>query len=113
MAKLNINNRIIFCRDNLDILEGLKAISSSYCILTPLLNKVFTAPMGSPSSLKGLDLITISEKKILLKEEWIQTIEEDNHPLYFLLFSFKAIISISLAIIIKFIKSFFIFFVMR
>ena len=90
MAKLNINNRTIFCRDNLDILEGLNSESVDLMYLDPPFNKnkVFTAPMGSSAEGAGFDDY-FREKDV--KEEWIQTIEEDNPELFKFLNAVKAI----------------------
>ena len=81
MAKLNINNRTIFCRDNLDILEGLNSESVDLMYLDPPFNKnkIFTAPMGSSAEGAGFDDY-FREKDV--KEEWIQTIEEDSPELF-------------------------------
>ena len=73
MAKLNINNRTIFCRDNLDILEGLNSESVDLMYLDPPFNKnkVFTAPIGSSAEGAGFDDY-FREKDV--KEEWIQNL---------------------------------------
>ena len=64
MAKLNINNRTIFCRDNLDILEGLNSESVDLMYLDPLSIRIKYLLHLWEVVLKGLDLMTISEKKM-------------------------------------------------
>lgn len=85
-----IKKRTIFCRDNIDILQGIDTESIDLIYLDPPFNKkkTFYAPMGS--SAEGAAFNDIFRKEDV-KEEWVETIKEDNVPLYELLdFSRKA-----------------------
>ena len=88
-TKVNIQNRTIFCKDNLDILEGI----NSECIdiyLDPPFNtkKVFTAPINSHAS--GASFTDIFKEEDI-KDDWLQTIKEDNEKLYNFLSGIKHI----------------------
>ncbi len=90
MHESNINNRTIFCRDNLDILQGINSNSIDLIYLDPPFNKkkIFTAPLVS--SAKGAsfsDIFTAED----VKDEWLQTIKEDQDKLYSFLESVKVI----------------------
>ena len=85
-----IKNRTIFCRDNLDILQGMDSNSINLIYLDPPFNKkkVFTAPIGS--SAEGASFSDIFRKEDI-KDEWILSIKEDNDKLYTFLESVKKI----------------------
>ncbi len=90
MHESNISNRTIFCRDNLDILQGINSNSIDLIYLDPPFNKkkIFTAPLVS--SAKGAsfsDIFTAED----VKDEWLQTIKEDQDKLYSFLESVKLI----------------------
>ncbi len=78
---LNIQNRTIFCRDNLEILEGINSNSIDLIYLDPPFNKnkVFTAPIGS--SAEGASFSDIFREEDI-KDEWLQTIKEDNYNVF-------------------------------
>ena len=79
--KLNIASRTIFCKDNLDIMQGINNDSIDLIYLDPPFNKnkIFTAPIGS--SAEGASFSDIFREEDV-KDEWVQTIKEDNHELY-------------------------------
>ncbi len=79
-----IQNRTIFCSDNLHILKGIDTETIDLIYLDPPFNKKkeFTAPVKS--SAEGASFSDIFRQKDI-KEEWIQTIAEDNTALYELL----------------------------
>ena len=81
MEELNIKNRTIFCKDNLDILEGINSNSIDLIYLDPPFNKnkVFTAPIGT--SAEGASFSDIFREEDV-KDEWLKTIEEDHDELY-------------------------------
>ncbi len=90
MHESNISNRTIFCRDNLDILQGINSNSIDLIYLDPPFNKkkIFTAPLVS--SAKGAsfsDIFTAED----VKDEWLQTIKEDQDKLYSFLESVRVI----------------------
>ena len=80
LQQTQIENRTIFCRDNLEILEGINSNSIDLIYLDPPFNKkkTFTAPIGS--SAEGASFKDVFKKKDL-KDEWVQTIKEDNEKL--------------------------------
>ena len=84
----NVENRSIFCSDNLDILKGINSNSIDLIYLDPPFNKkkVFTAPIGS--SAEGASFSDIFKEEDV-KDEWVQTIKEDKSELYELLMSVK------------------------
>ena len=88
MSNLNVDNRAIFCRDNLDILEGINSNSIDLIYLDPPFNKnkKFTAPTGS--SAKGAEFSDIF-READVKDEWIETIKEDYDGIYQFLTSIK------------------------
>ena len=90
MATTNLSNRTIFCRDNLDILRGINSNSIDLIYLDPPFNKkkIFTAPIGS--SAEGASFKDWFRKEDV-KDEWLQTIKEDNDKLHAFLESVKAI----------------------
>ena len=79
--ELNIASRTIFCKDNLDIMQGINNDSIDLIYLDPPFNKnkIFTAPIGS--SAEGASFSDIFREEDV-KDEWVQTIKEDNHELY-------------------------------
>ena len=88
MLQKTLKNRTIFCRDNIEILEGINSNSIDLIYLDPPFNKnkIFTAPIGS--SAEGASFKDIFREEDL-KEEWIQTIKEDNEELFSLLHGIK------------------------
>ena len=81
MTGLNVDNRTIFCHDNLDVMRGINSSSIDLIYLDPPFNKnkQFTAPVGSSASGAYFDDIFREED---VKEEWVQTIKEDHPALY-------------------------------
>ena len=84
----NVKNRSVFCSDNLDILRNINSDCIDLIYLDPPFNKkkVFTASIGSIA--EGASFLDVFKEKDV-KEEWIQTIKEDNPDLYELLMSLK------------------------
>ncbi len=80
MEKMQINNRTIFNKDNLDILRGINSSSIDLIYLDPPFNKkkVFTAPIGS--SAEGAEFSDIFRQKDV-KDEWKKDIKEDYDKL--------------------------------
>ncbi len=90
MHESNINNRTIFCRDNLDILQGINSNSIDLIYLDPPFNKkkIFTSPIrGSAKGASFSDIFTAED----IKDEWLQTIKEDQDKLYSFLESVRVI----------------------
>ena len=81
MLQSTLKNRTIFCKDNLDILQNIDSNTIDLIYLDPPFNKnkVFTAPIGS--SAEGASFKDIFRKEDV-KDEWVQTIKEDNIELY-------------------------------
>ena len=81
MTKCNIENRTIFCRDNIDVLRGINSNCIDLIYLDPPFNKkkVFTAPIGS--SAEGASFTDIFREEDV-KDEWIETIKEDNEEIH-------------------------------
>ena len=90
MADGNVDNRTIFCKDNLDVLQGINSGCIDLIYLDPPFNKkkTFAAPIGS--SAEGASFRDIFRKEDL-KDEWVETIKEDNEKLYTFLESVKLI----------------------
>ncbi len=88
----NINNRTIFCHDNLEIMQGMNSESIDLIYLDPPFNKnkEFTAPIGT--SAEGAHFKDYFREEDV-KQEWLQTIKEDNSELYNFLNGIKAISS--------------------
>ena len=85
-----IKNRTIFCRDNLEILQGINSKTIDLIYLDPPFNKkkIFTAPIGSSAEgARFKDIFTQED----IKEEWVQTIKEDYHSIHRLLEAVKDI----------------------
>ena len=87
-----IKNRTIFCKDNLDILQGINSNSIDLIYLDPPFNKkkVFTAPIGS--SAEGASFKDYFREEDV-KNEWVQTIKEDHIELHNFLTGIKTISS--------------------
>ena len=79
--KVNIKNRTIFNHDNINILQGINSNSIDLIYLDPPFNKKkeFTAPMGSSS--EGASFKDWFREEDV-KDDWVQTIKEDNIGLY-------------------------------
>ncbi len=80
-TECNIDNRTIFLHDNLEILQGVNSRCIDLIYLDPPFNKnkKFTAPIGS--SAEGAEFSDIFREEDV-KEEWLQTIQEDRPQLY-------------------------------
>ncbi len=90
MMQHNIANRTIFCKDNIDILQGIDSESIDLIYLDPPFNKkkTFTAPIGS--SAEGAAFKDIFKQEDV-KSEWLQTIQEDKDNIFNLLEAVKNI----------------------
>ncbi len=90
MYQSNIGNRTIFCKDNLDILQGINSNSIDLIYLDPPFNKkkIFTSPIRG--SARGASFSDIFRAKDV-KDEWLQTIKEDQDKLYSFLESVRVI----------------------
>ena len=90
MGNLNVNNRTIFCKDNLEILKEINSDSIDLIYLDPPFNKnkIFTAPIGTSAEGASFKDIFTEED---IKGEWAETIKEDNEKLYALLEATKLI----------------------
>ncbi|BBM89661.1 hypothetical protein COTS27_01367 [Spirochaetota bacterium] len=93
MHQSNVKNRTIFCRDNLQVLQGINSSSIDLIYLDPPFNKkkIFSAPIGS--SAEGADFRDWFRKEDV-KDEWIQEIKEDYDGLYKFLNNVKELSSI-------------------
>ena len=88
--KSNIDNRTIFCHDNLEILQGINNNCIDLIYLDPPFNKkkVFTAPTGtSAEGASFSDIFTEAD----VKDEWVKTIREDHDKLYNLLVGVRSL----------------------
>ena len=94
MNQNNLNNRTIFCKDNLDILQGMNSNSIDLIYLDPPFNKnkTFSAPIGS--SAEGASFSDVFREEDV-KDEWIQEIKEDYDGLYKFLNNIKELSSIT------------------
>ncbi|MGI9462145.1 MAG: DNA methyltransferase [Alphaproteobacteria bacterium] len=84
----NLQNRTIYCHDNLDILKGIDSNTIDLIYLDPPFNKnkTFTAPIGSSAEGAGFtDIFT----KDVFKDEWVVDIQRENYELYSLLKGIK------------------------
>ena len=90
MVTTNLKNRTIFCRDNIDVLQGINSNSVDLIYLDPPFNKnkLFTAPIGS--SAEGASFKDWFREEDV-KDEWVQTIKEDNIELHNFLTGIKII----------------------
>ena len=89
-ASCNIDNRTIFCHDNLEVLQGINTNCIDLIYLDPPFNKnkKFTAPVGTTADGASFDDIFRDED---LKEEWLWTIRENNPELYTYLHGIKGV----------------------
>ena len=87
---INIKNRTIFCKDNLDVLQGINGESVDLIYLDPPFNKkkTFTAPIGS--SAEGASFKDYFREEDV-KDEWVETIKEDHIELYNFLNGVKSV----------------------
>ena len=87
---INLSDRIIFCKDNLDVLQGINSESVDLIYLDPPFNKnkTFTAPIGS--SAEGASFKDYFREEDV-KDEWVETIKEDHIDLYNFLNGVKSI----------------------
>ncbi len=86
----NIKNRTIFCKDNLDILQGMDSNTIDLIYLDPPFNKKkqFTAPIGSSAEGASFkDWFRLED----VKEEWVESIQQDNENLHNFLLGIKNI----------------------
>ena len=88
MNELNVKPRIIFCRDNLEILRGINDRCIDLIYLDPPFNKkkVFSAPLGS--SAEGAKFSDIFREEDI-KDEWVKSIEFENPALHSYLMGVK------------------------
>ncbi len=88
--KSNIDNRTIFCHDNLEVLQNINSNCIDLIYLDPPFNKkkMFTAPIGS--SAEGASFRDWFEEKDI-KDEWVKTIKEDHDKLYNFLVGVKSL----------------------
>ncbi len=90
MLQSTIKNRTIFCKDNLDILQGINSNTIDLIYLDPPFNKkkVFTAPIGSSAEGASFkDWFRLED----VKQEWVESIKEDNEKLHNFLLGIKNI----------------------
>ena len=94
MNQSNLKNRTIFCKDNLDILQGMNSNSIDLIYLDPPFNKnkTFSAPIGS--SAEGASFSDVFREEDV-KDESIQEIKEDYDGLYKFLNNIKELSSIT------------------
>ena len=90
MTEINIPNRTIFCKDNLDVMQGINSNCIDLIYLDPPFNKnkKFTAPIGS--SAEGAEFSDIFREEDI-KGEWLVTIREDQPELYHYLNGIKGV----------------------
>ncbi len=81
MTNCNIQNRTIFCHDNLDVLRGINSECIDLIYLDPPFNKnkKFTAPIGS--SAEGAEFSDIFREEDV-KADWLVAIKEDQPELF-------------------------------
>ena len=81
MLQSTLKNRTIFCKDNLDILKGIDSNTIDLMYLDPPFNKKqeFSAPIGS--SAEGAKFKDIFREEDI-KDEWLQSIQEDSFEMY-------------------------------
>lgn len=79
MGKINIKNRTIFCRDNLEVLRGINSESVGLIYLDPPFNKkkTFIAPIGSQA--EGASFKDIFRRDDV-KEEWLYLLKSQYKP---------------------------------
>ena len=90
MNKCNVANRTIFLHDNLDVLQNINPDCIDLIYLDPPFNKnkKFTAPIGS--SAEGAEFSDIFREEDV-KDEWLQTIQEDQPELHHYLNGIKGV----------------------
>ncbi len=90
MTEINIPNRTIFCKDNLDIIQGINSRSVDLIYLDPPFHKkkIFTAPIGS--SAEGASFSDIFREEDV-KDEWVQTLQEEHYHVFIFLQGVKNI----------------------
>ncbi len=94
MSPCNIASRTIFCRDNLEILQGINSNCIDLVYLDPPFNtnKKFVYPMTKDDTGKQTEIgYNDIFRKEDVKDEWVQTIKEDHYSLYTFLNSTKEI----------------------
>ena len=94
MNQINLRNRTVYGRDNLEILRGINSDSVDLIYLDPPFNKkkIFTAPLGSSS--EGASFKDWFREEDV-KDEWVQEIKEDRQGLHNFLQSVKNLSSIT------------------
>ena len=87
---MNVDNRTIFCHDNLEVLRGINSGCIDLIYLDPPFNKkkTFTAPIGS--SAEGASFSDIFREEDV-KEDWLETIKEDEDDVYSFLMGIRGI----------------------
>ncbi|MBC6425412.1 MAG: GIY-YIG nuclease family protein [Ekhidna sp.] len=87
---MNVDNRMIFCHDNLDILRGINSDCIDLIYADPPFNKkkTFTAPVGS--SAEGAEFSDIFKEEDI-KDEWLVSISEDQEKIHNFLEGIKGI----------------------
>lgn len=90
VPQCNIENRTIFCHDNLEVLQGINNECIDLIYLDPPFNKkkVFTAPIGTSAEGAGFKDIFTRED---VEDEWVETIQEDHFAIHRLLEAVKDI----------------------
>ena len=90
MPDCNVPNRTIFCKDNLDVMQGINSNCIDLIYLDPPFNKnkKFTAPIGS--SAEGAEFSDIFREEDV-KGEWLVAIREDQPELYHYLTGIKGV----------------------
>ena len=85
---MNVQNRTIYCKDNLDILKGIDSETVDMIYLDPPFNskKAWNAPIGS--SAEGASFKDTWTKDDI-KEEWVDAIRAEYPELHAFLNSFK------------------------
>ena len=87
---MNLQNRTIYIKDNLDILRGVDSKCIDLIYLDPPFNtkKTWHAPIGTTAEGASFkDKYTRQD----IKEEWLETIKENNDELYSFLHGIKGI----------------------
>ena len=87
---MNVDNRTIFCHDNLEVLRGMNSRCVDLIYLDPPFNKkkTFTAPIGS--SAEGASFSDIFREEDV-KDDWLKDIKEDHYSIHELLNAVKNI----------------------
>ena len=91
---MNVKNKTIFCKDNIEILRGMNSTGVDLIYLDPPFNKnkKFTAPTGS--SAEGAAFEDIFREKDI-KDEWLENIKSDDPVLHEYLQAIKKISDLS------------------